>query len=82
MLACVVLNSSRQFYSHKGSAGNPICFLTRETWLCVLVRDPASKAGVCGWDSEKLHRLCRRVILEKGDLSNHVHGIIYRSAEW
>lgn len=82
VLVCLALNSSRRFNSQKGSAGNPICFLTRETWLCVLVRDPGSKAGVCGWDDEKLHRLCRRVILEKKDLSNRVHRIIYRSAEW
>lgn len=82
VLACLALNSSKRFDSYKGSAGNPICFLTRETWFCVLVRDSASKAGVRGWDSEKLHRLCRRIILEKGALSNHVYRIIYRSAEW
>ena len=78
----LALNSSRRFDSHKGSAGNPVCFLTRETWLCVLVRDSASKAGVRGWDSEKHHRLCREGHLEEGNLSNHAHGIIYRSAEW
>lgn len=81
-MACLALNSSKWFGSCKCSVENTSCFLTRETRLCVLVRGLACKAGGPGWVCEKLHNLCRRVILGKEGLSNRVRGIIYRSAEW
>lgn len=63
----------------KGSAGNTICFLTRKhSFVCWPETGPAKLSSV----GEKLNRLCRRVILEKGNLPNRVHGIVYRRAEW
>lgn len=49
-LACLALKSSKWFDSYKGSAGNPICFLTREAWLCWSEIQPA-KQGSADWNS-------------------------------